>query len=144
MDTTVHFSSKTVEHATPRDFFAELHAEFHFTLDVCATAQNACLDRYLDAEIDGLTYDWTGEVCWMNPPYGRTIGAWVAKAARSGTRVVCLLPARTDTRWWHDFIWDETTNAPRPGVQLRLIRGRLRFGNAKSGAPFPSAVVIFR
>ena len=139
----VHFSSATDEWATPQELFDQLHAEFGFTLDVCATADNAKCLLYFAREANGLAKDWRGHVCWMNPPYGGEIGAWVAKAATSGALVVALLPARTDTRWWHDFIWDEKHHRPRSCVQVRLLKGRLKFGAAKAGAPFPSAVVVF-
>lgn len=138
-----HFSSASVEWATPRSLFDALNAEFHFTLDVCATPENAKLPLFFTREMDGLAQDWRGHVCWMNPPYGRAIGAWVEKAATCGARAVALLPARTDTRWWHEHIWDEEHHRPRPGVQVRLLRGRLKLGGATTGAPFPSAVVVF-
>ena len=133
----VHFSSKTDLWATPQDFFDKLHAEFDFNLDVCATPENAKCARYFTKLDDGLAQDWRG-VVWMNPPYGREIGAWMKKASESaqgGATVVCLVPARTDTRWWHD-------HAMRG--EVRFVRGRLKFGGAKFSAPFPSAVVIFR
>lgn len=139
----VHFSSASNEWATPRDLFAQLHAQHSFTVDVCATPENALLPRYYTAAEDGLAQDWRGHTCWMNPPYGRTISQWVAKAATSGAFVVALLPARTDTRWWHAHIWDAERDAPRPGVRVRFISGRLKFGNAKTSAPFPSAIVVF-
>jgi phage N-6-adenine-methyltransferase len=134
----VHFSSATDEWATPAVLFAELQSEFKFTLDVCALPANAKCERFFSPSADGLKQQWTG-VCWMNPPYGRTIGRWVQKALESaseGVTVVCLIPARTDTSWWHEYVTkaDET----------RFVRGRLRFGNATTGAPFPSAIVIFR
>lgn len=170
MNTAVHFSSASCDWSTPRDFFAQLHAEFGFTLDVCAAEENACVPRYFDTECDGLEQDWSGERCWMNPPYGDPeqpcspvctkkrcvsrgfhikeyvpgIRDWVAKAATCGALVVALLPARTDTRWWHDYVWDADQNQSRPGVEVRLLRGRLKFGAAKASAPFPSAVVVFR
>lgn len=134
---SVHFSSATDMHATPQAYFDEVAKEFAFTLDVCAIAENAKCARYFTPEQDGLAQVWEG-VCWMNPPYGRTIGLWVSKAFRSaqnGATVVCLLPARTDTAWWHDFAMKG---------EIRFIRGRLKFGNAKNSAPFPSALVIFR
>jgi phage N-6-adenine-methyltransferase len=142
----VHYSRKTTVHATPRDFFAALHAEFGFTLDVCATPENATVPRYFTPETDGLAHSWAGEVCWMNPPYGREIGAWMRKAAaESGSAtVVCLIPARTDTAWWHETVWDEARHRPRRGVEVRFVRGRLRFGEATASAPFPNAVVVFR
>lgn len=134
----VHFSSKTSDWETPQDFFDRLNSEFHFELDVCATPENAKCKRYFTPEVDGLKQKWTG-VCWMNPPYGREIGRWVKKAyesAQEGTTVVCLLPARTDTSWWHDYCMKAD--------EIRFIRGRLKFSGAKHPAPFPSAVVIFR
>ena len=137
MSMAVHFSSATDQWATPQGFYEDLHAEFGFGLDVCATPDNAKCDRYFTREIDGLSQEWTG-VCWMNPPYGRVIGDWMRKAwesAQRGATVVCLVPSRTDTRWWHDY-------AMRG--EIRYVKGRLRFGDAKANAPFPCAVVIFR
>src|ERR1043165_5064373 len=133
---SVHFSSATDLWATPQDFFDRLNKRFGFTLDVCATPENAKCADYFTAEQDGLAQDWRG-VCWMNPPYGRAIGHWMRKAYESslaGATVVCLVPARTDTRWWHDY-------AMRGEVEF--IKGRLKFGSAKATAPFPSAVVVF-
>ena len=133
----VHFSSETDEWPTPQDFFDKLNAEFNFELDVCATPENAKCDRYFTKRENGLLQKWEG-VCWMNPPYGREIGQWVKKAYESaldGATVVCLLPARTDTAWWHDYCMKG---------EIRFVRGRLKFGNATENAPFPSAVVIFR
>jgi phage N-6-adenine-methyltransferase len=134
---SVHFSSATDLWATPQDFFDRLNAEFAFETDVCALPENAKCPRYFSPEMDGLAQDWKG-VCWMNPPYGRAIGHWMRKAhesATGGATVVCLVPARTDTAWWHDYA--------KKG-EIRFIRGRLRFGNQKNSAPFPSAIVIFR
>jgi len=128
-------SSKTDLWATPQDLFDQLDDEFGFELDVCATDSNAKCDRYFTERDDGLQQTWSG-VCWMNPPYGAEIGGWVAKAKQSageGATVVCLVPARVDTHWW----WDNCL-----GGEIRFLRGRLRFGGAESGAPFPSAVVI--
>jgi phage N-6-adenine-methyltransferase len=133
---SVHFSSESPEWETPQELFELLDAEFGFTLDVCATAGNAKCARFFTSEDDGLAQEWTG-VCWMNPPYGREIAAWIAKAHESGdagATVVCLVPARTDTDWF----WDHARHA-----EVRLLHGRLRFGEASSGAPFPSAVVVF-
>lgn len=133
----VHFSSKTDQWSTPHDFFEKLNAEFGFDLDVCATPDNAKCPRYFTKLDDGLAQEWCGKV-WMNPPYGREIGKWVEKAkesARGGATVVCLVPARTDTRWWHE-------HAMRG--EIRFVRGRLKFGDAKFNAPFPCAVVVFR
>jgi len=134
---TVHFSSKTDEWTTPQDFFDRLNEEFHFTLDVCATPENTKCRRYFTKHENGLLQKWEG-VCWMNPPYGRVIGQWVKKAYESaldGATVVCLLPARTDTSWWHDYCMKG---------EIRFVRGRLKFGDASENAPFPSAVVVFR
>lgn len=121
-------SSATDEWATPQDFFDGLNQEFGFGLDVCATAENAKCDAYYTKKQDGLTQAWNeaAAVCWMNPPYGRQIGAWMKKAyeeSQKGVTVVCLVPARTDTAWWHDY-------AMRGSV--RFVRGRLKFGGAKT------------
>jgi phage N-6-adenine-methyltransferase len=132
----VHFSSASVEWATPQCLFDELDAEFNFELDVCATAENAKCARYFTAADDGLAQPWTG-VCWMNPPYD-AIKHWMAKAresAQAGATVVCLVPARPGPRWWHDHC---------PHGEIRILRGRLKFGNGEKPAPFASAVVIFR
>jgi len=134
----VVLSSDRHDWATPRRFFAALHREFHFTLDVCATAENACLPRYFTPDDDALTKSWQGERCWMNPPFGSRIGRWVRKAyteAMNGAQVVCLLPARTDTSWWHECV----VNAK----EVRFIRGRMRFSGHAVNAPFPCAVVVF-
>ncbi|MCR4341992.1 MAG: phage N-6-adenine-methyltransferase [Gemmatimonadaceae bacterium] len=132
----VHYSSATGDWETPQDLFDLLDAEFGFDLDVCATAKNAKCATYFTPAEDGLAQPWTG-VCWMNPPYGDAIRDWVEKAwaaAQSGATVVCLVPARVDTGWWWDLC--------RHG-EIRFLRGRLRFGGGDTGAPFPSAVVIF-
>ena len=132
------FSSATDDWATPMHLFRQLDYEFGFDVDVCASADNAKCRRFYSKEDDGLAQDWRG-VCWMNPPYGDTIGRWMQKAYESsqqgGATVVCLVPARTDTAWWHDWAMKG---------EVRFLRGRLKFGGAKDGAPFPSAVVIFR
>lgn len=135
--TNTMFSSATDLWETPRAFFEQLDAEFDFEIDVCALPSNAKCARYFTPEMNGLAQRWWG-MCWMNPPYGRQIGTWVRKAYEAsleGTTVVCLLPARTDTAWWHDYCMRG---------EIRLVRGRLRFGDARASAPFPSAVVIFR
>jgi phage N-6-adenine-methyltransferase len=132
-----YFQSETPEWATPLDLFERLDAEHHFTLDVCATAANAKCERFFTRSDNGLEQVWEG-TCWMNPPYGRSIGHWVAKAvdtARAGHTVVALLPVRTDTTWWQRFVV--------PYGEVEFIKGRLRFNGAGS-APFPSAVVGFR
>ena len=131
------FSSNTCIWETPQDLFNKLNAVYHFETDVCALPENAKCKRYFTPENDGLKQEWNG-VCWMNPPYGRGIVKWVKKAyesAQKGATVVCLLPARTDTAWWHDYCMHGN---------VTFIRGRLRFGGAKSGAPFPSVIVVFK
>lgn len=131
-------SSKTDLWSTPQLFYDEMHKEFNFTLDVCALPDNAKCTEYFTPEIDALQQPWSG-VCWMNPPYGRGIDKWVRKAflsSLSGATVVCLLPARTDTRWFHDYIYNR--------AEIRFIKGRLKFGQATDNAPFPNMVVIFR
>ena len=133
--TRVLFSSKSENWETPLQFFQELDAEFHFDLDVCALPENAKCTRYYTPEDDGLSQPWNG-TCWCNPPYGRRISAWVKKAAESETTVVMLLPARTDTKWFHEYIYGK--------AEVRFIKGRLKFGGSKNSAPFPSMVVIFR
>lgn len=133
------FSSATDMWETPKAFFAALDAEFHFDMDVCAVKENAKCRKFISPAQDGLKEPWSG-VCWCNPPYGREIGKWVKKAhdtAQAGTAdVVMLLPARTDTRWFHEYIYGN--------AEIRFVKGRLKFGDSKAGAPFPSMVVIFR
>jgi phage N-6-adenine-methyltransferase len=131
----VHYSSKTDLWETPQSFFDELNREFHFETDVCALPENAKCDKFYTPDQDGLKQDWSG-VCWCNPPYGRQIGKWVEKAAKSDATVVMLLPARTDTKWFHDWIL--------PFAEIRFVKGRLKFGGAAHNAPFPCMVVIFR
>jgi site-specific DNA-methyltransferase (adenine-specific) len=137
MTSSVHFSSATDEWPTPRSFFETVEREFGpFDLDPCATQESAKAPRYFTKADDGLAQIWSGRV-WMNPPYGRTIGLWMKKAyesSQAGCFVVCLVPARTDTAWWHDYAMKGT---------IRFIRGRLKFGESKNSAPFPSALVIF-
>ncbi|NDC24671.1 MAG: adenine methyltransferase [Proteobacteria bacterium] len=132
----VHFSSKTDMWETPQDFYDKYNKKYNFTLDVCASPENAKCNKFFTKEDDGLKQDWTG-FCWMNPPYGRQIKHWVKKAYESslnGTTIVCLLPARTDTSWWHDYCMHG---------KIEFIRGRLKFGESKNSAPFPSAIVVF-
>jgi len=141
MITSGLMSSLTDDWGTPQKVFDELNAEFAFTLDVCASSHNFKVANYFDVERDGLIQVWEG-IVWMNPPYGRTIKAWMQKAYESwlgGATVVCLVPARTDTAWWHDYAAKAT--------EIRFIRGRLKFeqpGLKSDAAPFPSAIVIFR
>lgn len=133
-------SSDLHDWATPEAFFDDVNAEFGFTLDACASDWNAKCERYFSIADDGLSQRWDG-VVWMNPPYGREIGAWMKKAVEEwklGSTVVCLVPARTDTAWWHDFAMQG---------EIRFLRGRIRFerhDGARDAAPFPSALVIYR
>lgn len=137
MKESVHFSSKSCEWETPQDFFNKLHAIHDFTLDVCATAENAKCVRYFTKLHDGLSKVWARERCWMNPPYGREIKLWMKKAYEESLRgalVVCLVPSRTDTVWWHSYAMKGN---------ITFIFKRLKFGGCKNSAPFPSAVVVF-
>lgn len=132
MNTTLMFSSATDQWATPQEFFDELDKEFHFALDVCADATNHKCKAYYDKEADGLSQEWD-RAAWCNPPYGREIGNWVAKAAEESKKhdvtVVMLLPARTDTRWFHDYIYGK--------AEIRFIKGRLKFGGGQELSPVP-------
>jgi site-specific DNA-methyltransferase (adenine-specific) len=119
------FSSVSEHWATPPEVFSRLNGEFNFTLDPCP----------LEPPCDGLTRLWAGERVYCNPPYNREIPKWLAKA-REAELAVYLLPARTDTRWWHEYAMKAD--------EIRFLKGRLKFGGAKHGAPFPSCVVIFR
>ena len=136
MNTSVHFSSATSEWETPRAFFNEIQKTYRLDIDVCATRENTKCVRWWDKNEDGLSKDWTGIRGWMNPPYGREIGKWVEKAATSNAEIiVALLPARTDTRWFHSYIYKK--------AEIKFIKGRLKFGDGKNSAPFPSMLVIF-
>ena len=130
---------KTDDWGTPQALYESLDKEFGFDIDVCAHEGNHKHERYWTIEDDGLSKDWTGMKCYMNPPYGRGIGAWIRKAADSaerggGTIVVGLLPCRTDTAWWGDVM---------RASEIRFIRGRLHFSEAQNAAPFPSCIVIW-
>ena len=132
------YSSKTDMWETPQDLFNELDKEFHFDLDVCATPENTKCKAFYTPDHDGLIQPWNGTF-WCNPPYGRNIGQWVRRAlfaSFGGATVVMLLPARTDTKWFHDYIYNRS--------EIRFLKGRLKFGTSKTGAPFPSMVVIFK
>lgn len=131
------FSSETDQWSTPKYFFDKVNAVFNFETDVCADHENAKCAKYFSVIENGLEMKWGG-VCWMNPPYGRGIEAWVKKAyesAKQGATVVCLLPARTDTIWWNDYC---------AHGEVLFLKGRLKFGSAVNSAPFPSALVVFR
>jgi len=139
MNTDLMFSSASNEWATPQAFFNELDKEFNFTLDPCATKENAKCNLYFTIDQDGLKQDWKGHVTFVNPPYGREIKHWVKKcyeeSLKPNTKVVMLIPARTDTVYFHNFIYRRS--------EIRFIKGRLKFGDSKNSAPFPSMVVIF-
>lgn len=147
-----HLSSATDNWPTPQGFFDRLNAEFGFVVDACASTDNAkaaafyALDHPDSARRDGLAGDWASDAValdgsvWMNPPYGRPIGAWMAKAhesAQAGATVVTLVPVRADTQWWHEHVL-------ATGAEVRYVRGRLTFGDAVNTAAFASAVVIYR
>lgn len=147
------FSSASDEWVTPQDLFDQLDQEFHFILDAAAQTSNRKTINYLGPghvnplKRDALSCAWedTGAV-WLNPPYSQC-RAFVGRASREagpGKPVVCLVPSRTDTRWWHEFVWDREKHGYRPGVSVRYLKGRLKFSNSANSAPFPSAIVIFR
>lgn len=130
-------SSLTPEWATPKKVFDSLNEEFHFTLDPCCTHENAKCERHFTKEDDGLSKDWGGQVVFCNPPYGRELPKWVKKCYDESRHadVVMLIPARTDTRWFHDYIYGK--------AEIRFVKGRLKFNDGKQPAPFPSMIVIY-
>ena len=133
------YSSRTDEWPTPQQFFSALDKEFHFTLDPCATRHNAKCRRYFTRAEDGLAQDWGTHRVFCNPPYGRAMRDWARKCfefARRGALVVLLAHARTDTRWFHDWVYGK--------AEVRFVRGRLKFGDGAQSAPFPSLVAVFR
>ena len=137
--TKTMFSSKSNEWGTPQAFYERLNEVHGFTLDPCADAKNKKCAKFYTMEDNGLAKSWEGEKVFMNPPYGRQIKHWIQKAYQEGqkpnTRVVCLVPARTDTKYWHDYCMKAET--------IHFVKGRLKFGDSKNAAPFPSAVVVF-
>lgn len=138
----VHFSSQSDEWETPEELFLQLSKlEGPFQLDVCATSSNAKCLWYWTKEQDSLSRSWSDAgdqiIAWMNPPYGRGIIDWMRKAyeeSLKGVKVVCLVPSRTDTRWWHEYAMKG---------RITFLRGRLKFSGHRNAAPFPSAVVVF-
>lgn len=132
----VHFSSDRHDWRTPKAIYEPLNQIFKFTLDPCATPENALCKSFFTQKENGLIQSWDSQRVFMNPPYGREIGDWVAKASqiKHGV-VVCLLPARTDTKWWHDYVM--SANA------VLFVKGRVSFLGAPSSAPFPSVIVLF-
>ncbi len=171
MNIKLFFSSESDEWETPQGPFDELHEEFRFTLDVCATKENAKLPKFFTIEDNGLLQNWSG-TCWCNPPYSKPERAckdlctkkacpvrgfhlgqdrpgaidWVKKAyweSRTGVKIVMLLPVRTDVEYFHKYIWDEKRHKLRLGKEIRFLKGRLKFGDSEHPAPFPSMIVIF-
>jgi site-specific DNA-methyltransferase (adenine-specific) len=144
-DQSVHFSSGKDDWETPHDLYAKLHKEFDFELDPCCNLQNRKCATFITT--DGLSEHWLGKRVFCNPPYSN-LKAWVRKcygeSLMHGSLCVMLIPARTDTKVWHSYIWDNLTHKPRTGVEVRLLPGRLRFVGAKASAPFPSAIIVFR
>ena len=132
-------SSEDMTWETPQDFFDKLNEEFNFTLDPCATPETAKCTKFFTEEDDGLLQDWGGHTVFCNPPFGTAIKRWVKKcsdeAKKPDTTVVMLIPARTDTIYFHEYIYHK--------AEITFVKGRLKFGNAKNSAPFPSMVVVF-
>lgn len=139
MNTEVMFSSKSDEWSTPQDIYEQLDNEFHFNLDPCATEENHKCDTFFTQNDDGLSKNWGGYRAFVNPPYSQ-IKQWVKKCWEESTKpntiVVMLIPVRTDTRYFHEYINHRS--------EVRFIKGRLKFGDSNNSAPFPSMVVIFR
>ena len=153
MNTAVLFSSAKDDWQTPPELFAQLDAEFHFTLDAAASRDNTLCDEFFSERHDGLKWTWVlfaaaPTVAWCNPPYSRGLqGKFIAKAASErlkGVTTVMLIPARTDTKAFHAHIWDAATHGPRPGIEVRFLPGRIKFVGAKHGAPFPSMIIVFK
>ena len=132
------FSSASEEWETPQNLFNKLNNEFNFTVDVSSSELNYKCKKHYTQKEDGLVQNWDNEIAWCNPPYGRKIGEWVKKASESKAIIVMLLPARTDTKWFHNYIYN------KQNIEIRFIKGRLKFGNSKNSAPFPSMIVIFK
>ena len=135
----VLFSSERMDWETPDELFEELNKEFAFTLDAASSHSNAKTKKHFTVEENGLLQNWGGETVWVNPPYGKELPKWIEKAAKEGTKpdtkVVMLIPARTDTRAFHEYIYKK--------AEIRFLKGRLTFKGAQNNAPFPSMVVIF-
>jgi len=151
----IHAKSTNNEHATPREFYNRLNSEFGFSLDPAATRENALCEKFFTQEDDGLAQSWAGERVFCNPPYGRGLGRWVQKACEEtndvGTceLVVLLIPARPDTKYWHSYILHTPEGAnfgyvDHRWIEVRFLKGRLKFGDQKNSAPFPSALIIYR
>ena len=136
--TSVQFTSKGIDYETPSDIFDPLDDEFHFTLDVAASHTNAKCDNYYTEEDDALTQSWIG-TCWMNPPYGRALRRFVKKAyesAQCGSTVVCLIPVRANTKWWHQYVMRAS--------EIRLINGEVKFVGHERGLWWAMCIVVFK
>ena len=132
-------TSKKDDWETPKDLFKNLDSLFNFTLDPCASKENALCNKFYTKEDDGLTKDWSNEVVFMNPPYNHMVKKWIEKAYREslkGAVIVCLIPSRTETKYWHKYIFPFAET-------IKFIEGRLRFSNSNKDAPFPSAIIVF-
>jgi phage N-6-adenine-methyltransferase len=132
----VHFMKQKTDWETPQDLFDALNSEFSFTLDPCASDGNAKVSRYFTESDDGLSRSWENHVVFMNPPYGKAIKQWMQKAYEENAIVVCLVPARTDSKWWHQYCMRSD--------EIRLLDRRLVFAGTKNRAPFPNAIVVFK
>jgi phage N-6-adenine-methyltransferase len=133
------FSSRSDDWETPQNFFDKLNSEFGFQVDAAASPDNAKCAVFFTKQMNGLAQEWSGKVVFVNPPYGKQMSKWMQKAFESslaGATVVCLVHSRTDTRWWFEWVQGK--------AEVRFVRGRLKFGDGKQSAPFPSAVVIYR
>lgn len=154
MNNALMFSKASDEWSTPQEFFDRLNEEFEFVFDAAATKENRKvgdyfgLDHPYPEQRDALAIDWLkfGATFWLNPPYSkcREFIAKAAQEAQRGATVVCLVPSRTDTRWWHEHVWSAEFHQPRRYVEVRFVKGRLKFGGGKDCAPFPSVVIVFR
>lgn len=138
------FSSANNEWGTPQFLFEELNDKYHFTLDPCSTDENAKCSKHYTIEDNGLSKEWINEIVFCNPPYGKEIGKWAEKCYQEsckGVKIVMLVPARVDTKWFHNFIYQ------KPNVRIEFIKGRLKFENPlcskPANAPFPSMLVYF-
>ncbi len=135
--TEVYHRSQRQDWETPQALFDKLNEEFKFTLDAAASAENKKCAKFFGVKLDGLKANWGGERVWCNPPYGRGLGAWVAKCSRNTVLTVALLPARTCTKWFLEIVIPAAS-------EVRFIRGRVTFVGAQHAAPFPSMLVVWR
>ena len=132
------FKSKSHEYETPDSIFEPLNYEFQFTLDVAANSLNTKCVRFFSVDCDGLSQGWGNNICWMNPPFGRQMKKWVEKAYKSylnGATVVCLLPVRSNTVWWHQYCMRST--------EIRLIKGEVKFKGNENGLWLPLCIIVF-